>query len=252
MYKLTTKLTAFIVCSVFITSCQKDSGGDLPATTDKVKTYTEDVTSSYTGHTVTTYNLSYDGSNRITALLDAADPGNKITYAYNSDNTIASDIYSAGALLIHEEFYMVNNRLDSTFQYHTAGDTTTEKYLYNSAGDWTKSYEYDYSKVTGSDLFNTITYTYDGNGNQLKAEGTDTNVETYEYYADQVYIHPLIGPSLIPVVKHNLIKTQTITSNGSHVGTLTYTYTFDSNNRMSTEKAVADNGSVIIKTYTYY
>jgi len=247
-------LSAIVTVStiVFLSSCQKDAGGDLPASTDKVKTYTEDVTSSFVGHTVTTFNLSYDASNRIVSLVSASDPGNKIIYTYNSANSISSDLYSAGALQIHEDVYLNNNRIDSTYQYNNDGDTTTEKYLYNSSGDWTKSYEYDYSKVTGSDLYNTITYTYDGNGNQLKAEGTDTNVETYEYYADQVYIHPLIGPALIPSVKHNLIKTHTITSNGYPVGTLTFTYTFDSSNRISTEKGVADDGSVIIKTYTYY
>lgn len=252
MKKNLTTLAVTINCIILFTSCQKNAGGDLPASTDRVKTYTEDVTSSVSGHTVTTFNLSYDGSNRITALVSASDPGNKITYTYSSANVISSDLYNAGVLQIHEDSYLVNNRLDSTYQYNSDGDTTTEKYFYNSSGDWTKSYEYDYSKVTGSDLSNTITYTYDANGNQLKAEGTDSNVEIYEYYADKVYLHPLIGPSLIPVVKHNLIKTLTITSNGYPVGTLTYTYTFDSNDRISTEKAVADDGSVIVKTYTYF
>ncbi|MCW3116717.1 MAG: hypothetical protein JWM28_799, partial [Chitinophagaceae bacterium] len=32
----------------------------------------------------------------------------------------------------------------------------------------------------------------------------------------------------------------------------TFTYTFDSGDRISTEKAVADDGSVVIKTYTYF
>ncbi len=99
----------------------------------------------------------------------------------------------------------------------------------------------------------TTTYvSYDANGNLLKSQDTDGNEDTYEYFPDMIYVHPLIGPALTPVVKHNLIKTHTLTTGGVHVATGTFTYTFDSNKRMSTEKAIVDDGSVVIKTYTYY
>src|SRR4051812_2157369 len=155
---------AIILSIVIISSCQKEAGGDLPAPTNKVKTYTEDVTSSILGNSVTTFNLSYDGSNRITSFVSATDPGSKLIYTYPSENSLTSELYNSGELQIHQDCYLINNRIDSTYQYNNTGDTTTQKYIYNSAGDWTKTYEYDYSKNSGSDLFNTVTYTYDGKG----------------------------------------------------------------------------------------
>lgn len=237
---------------IVITSCQKEPGVDLPAATDKVKTYTEDLTSSSGDHTVTTYNLNYDGSNRITSMVSVSDPGNKFVYSYPADNIIYSDLYVGGVMGIHYEAYMVNNRIDSAFEYNDSNDSTTQKFIYNSSGDYVKLYEYTYSKLSGSVLENTTNYTYDGSGNQLTAEDSDGNGELYTYYDDKVYLHPLIGPSLIPVVKHNLIKTYTVTSGGVPEGTATLTYTFDSNDRISTEKWTTDDGSFLVKTYTYY
>ena len=54
----------------------------------------------------------------------------------------------------------------------------------------------------------------------------------------------------LPVNK-NLVKT-TIINSGGITNTLSHTYTFDTSNRLSTEKITADTGEVVIKTYTYY
>lgn len=242
------------VCGImsFTFSCQKGSNDVLPPANTKVKTYTEDITSPSFGHVVTTYNLNYDASDRITSVVSSTNPGDKFVYSYPSDNAIWSDLYVGGALSIHYEGYYKNNSIDSVFQYNDSGHSTTEKYIYNSSGYFIKSYEYEYSKVAGSVLSNTITYTYDAGGNQLKAEDTDTNVETFEYYTDKVYFYPLIGPALIPSVKRNLLKSHTITSNGSHVGSGSYTYTFDSSDRISTWTETVDDGTVVIKTFTYF
>lgn len=237
---------------ILFSSCHKNAGSDLPTSTDRVKTYTEDITSAGNGHSVTTYNLTYDANNRLTSFVSASDPTFKVTYSYTGTDSYTSDSYS-GSDFIREYFYYKSNRIDSTFQYNNTGDTSTEKFLYNGSGLFAKSFEYEYSAITGSDLQNTTTYTsYDANGNLLSSEDTDGNADTYEYYPDLVYIHPRISPALIPVIKRNLIKTHTVTINGSHVGTGTFTYTFDSNNRISTEKTEIDDGSVVIKTYTYY
>ena len=243
---------AVILCIILFTSCQKDVDGDPITVTDKVKTYTEDITSGSIGNSVTTYNLSYDASDRIISIISASAPGNKFLFAYNSASTYAMDIYSSNIRVIHEDVSLNSNSYpDSTFQYNNTGDTTTEKNVYNGNNQLIKLYEYDYSKITGSDLWNVTNYTYDANGNLLKAEDTDTNIDTYEYYPDLVYISPLIEPYSHPK-KHNLVKKHTLTSNGYIVGSATYTYTFDSNNRISTEKAVTSDGSIILKTYTYF
>ena len=243
---------AVIAYIILFSSCQKDTGGDPPTMTDKVKTYTEDITSTSVGNSVTTYNLAYDASKRITSMISASAPGNKFLFTYNSATTYSMDIYSSNTRVIHEDFFLNSNSYpDSTFQYNNTGDTSTEKSVYNGNNQLVKLYEYDYSKISGSDLWNTTTYTYDADGNLLKAEDTDTNIYTYEYYPDLVYILPVTTPYAKPK-KHNLLKRNILKSNGYMVGSANYNYTFDSNNRISTEKATISDGSIVIKTYTYF
>jgi YD repeat-containing protein len=243
---------AVIACIILFSSCQKDTGGDPPTSTDKVKSYTEDITSGSIGNSVTTYNLAYDASNRIISIISASNPGDKFLFTYNSATTFSMDIYNSNTRVIHEDFFLNSNSYpDSTFQYNNTGDTATEKSVYNGNNQVIKLYEYDYSKITGSDLWNTTTYTYDAGGNLVKAEDTDANINTYEYYPDLVYISPVTEPYAHPK-KHNLLKKNTLSSNGFILGSATFTYTFDSNNRISTEKAVVSDGSIILKTYTYF
>ena len=243
---------AVISCIILFSSCQKDVSGDPLTVTDKVKTYTEDITSGSIGNSVTTYNLSYDASNRITSIISAYDPGNKFLFTYNSATTYSMDIYGSNVRVIHEDFFLNSTSLpDSTFQYNKTGDTSTEKYVYNLKNQAIKMYEYDYSKITGSDLWNTISYTYDADGNLLKAEDTDTNIDTYEYYPDLVYVLPVTTPYAQPK-KNNLLKKHILKSNGFLVGSATYTYSFDSKNRINTEKAAISDGSIVLKTFTYF
>jgi hypothetical protein len=243
---------ALIILILLIVSCQKGTNDELPAATDRVKTYTEQITSSGLGNSVTTYNLNYDANNRITSMVSATNPGDKIVYTYPSDNTVISELYIGNVLGIHHETYNKDNHLDSTFQYNDSGDSSTERHIFNASGDWIKTYEYEYSTITGAMLTNTTTYTYDANGNQTKAEDTDTNVETFEYYTDKVYIQPLIGPALIPNIKRNLMKSHRLTSNGYEVGVGNFTYAFDNNDRISTITETTNDGSVVVKTFTYF
>lgn len=245
-------LLAAISFIVLLSSCQKDAGGGPTTVTDKVKTYTEDIKSGSIGNFVTTYNLNYDGSDRISSMISTSNPGDKFLFTYNSASSYSMDIYNSNLLVIHEDFFLNSNSYpDSTFQYNDTGDTSTEKTVYNVKNQAIKLYEYDYSTITGSDLWNITTYTYDADGNLVKSEDTDTNIDTYEYYPDMVYVLPVITPYAQPK-KLNLVKKRTLTSNGFLVGSATFTYTFDSKNRISTEKAVISDGSVILKTYTYF
>ena len=245
-------LFAAILFIILLSSCQKDAGVGPTTATDKVKTYTEDITSASIGNSVTTYNLGYDGSNRIISIIAASAPGNKFLFTYPSAGSFSMDIYNSNVRVIHEDFFLNSSSYpDSTFQYNNTGDTSTEKNIYNAKNQLIKLYEYDYSKITGSDLWNTTSYTYDADGNLLKAEDTDSDIDTYEYYPDLVYILPAMMPYAQPE-KHNLVKKHTLKSNGYELGSATYTYTFDSKNRISTEKAITSDGSIILKTYTYF
>ena len=241
---------AFIIISaVIFTSCQKGINETDPVTqaSNKVKTYTEDVT-SLSGHNVITLNVAYDASDRIVSLTSAASAGDRFVFLY-SNGGYTMDLYNSNQLSIHEIFYLNSNSLvDSSFQYNDTNDSSTEKYLYNSAKQLTAIKEYDYSQATGSVLYNVENYTYDSNGNVLKI--TDNNsVKTYDYYTNLSGVSPSFSP-YFPVNK-NLVKT-TVGNVSGDIVTFSHTYTFDSSNRLSTETATGDNGESSIKTYTYY
>ena len=246
MRKMLTLFTLFIF--LLFASCQKNISDTIstPASA-RVKTYTEDIRSASIGNSVITYNLSYDASGRLTSLVSASSPGNKFVYQYNSNNTFTMDLYNSNALSVHEVFFLNNiPYVDSTFQYDDAGDSTTEKYIYNSSKQLIQQKEYAYSKVNGTNLLNTHTYVYDAKGNVIK-DTDDFAAITYEY--GDVVNSVTLGLMYFTQNKNMPVK-ETYTSGGATV-TVNYTYTFDSSKRLSTEKAVASNGDIIIKTYTY-
>jgi len=159
------------------------------------------------------------------------------------------DLYIANVLSIHQKFFLNNLPLvDSSIQYVQAVDTSTEKYLYNSNKELVSLKSYNYSNRSGSKLLNTTYYTYDNNGNIIN-ERDSVSTTTYEYYQD---LPNNLSLGFIYLVQDkNLVKTTTYTE-GSTKQTTNHTYTFDSNHRVTTEKAITDNGEVLLKTYTYF
>ena len=240
---------------IIFVACKKDKSADSAAdANNKVKTYTEDITSPGGVHTIATYTLSYDANGRVTGLIPAPPFDFKILYSYNTGINYSVEVYNSNILNIHEDmFYNANSLLDSTFQYNNSQDTTTEKCFYNANNQLIKTSEYVYSVTTGSSLTNSVAYTYDANGNMVQSVGTDAITELYEYYPDLFFAYPLIGPSDGSVSqKHHLIKTHSRLSSGYPDGSASFTYTFDDHNRISTEKGVDDDSTVVLKTYTYY
>ena len=249
-----TLFAAAAMVVVALSSCQKEtnSNNPLPAQSLKIKTYTENVTSAVFGNSVTTYNLSYDGSDRLVSLVDAANPGNKFIYAYPSSSKYTLDLFADNIFELHVDYFLNSNSLiDSSFQYNNTSDSSTEKYIYNPAHQLIKLYEYDYYG-NGPELWNTTTYTYDGAGNLLKSEDIDDFVYTYEYYTDKLYLMPQLIPITVPNQKANLLKKVTLTESGTVQGSATSTYTFDGKDRISTERIDYSDGDVVIKTYTYF
>jgi len=47
------------------------------------------------------------------------------------------------------------------------------------------------------------------------------------------------------------VKT-TVVNDGGHAVTVNHTYTFNDNKRITTETDKADNGDLLLKSYTYY
>jgi hypothetical protein len=232
-------------------SCQKDLTDSTVTPTapkpssSRPKTYTENYTSS-AGHDSITFNLSYDANGRLISMISASSPGDKFIYQY-SGNTITLDLYNANALNIHANYFLnPYNYIDSSFQYNDTKDTSTEKYLYNTNKQLVTLKQYDYSTTGGSTLWETTNYSYDSNGNLIK-EANSTGTITYQYSS---LLNTLsIGFDFLPTSKYFPGKT-IYTSSGSTV-TAVHTYTFDSSNRLTSEKIVADNGEILIKSYTY-
>jgi len=106
--------------------------------------------------------------------------------------------------------------------------------------------EYEVIAGTAQSLVNTTDLLYDSNGNVIKE--TEDNKETiYEYFPDLLN-NLNVGLIYFPRNK-NLPKTTTIT--GSVMQAINYTYTFDSLNRITSQKSVTATGEIATKTYTY-
>jgi hypothetical protein len=248
-----------LIVLTLLSSCQKEFGysnsssDPVPGTpagsaSSKVKTYTEDYTSSSSEHEIVTFNLSYDERDRIKSMISAASPGDKFVYNYDSANTFTMDIYNSNQLSIHAVFFINSLSLrDSSLQYNEMQDTTTGKYLYNSSKQLVGQKEYSYTSEGGSVLETSHEYSYDSVGNLLKEISGD-NVTTYTYYTD-LTDNVTMGQQYITLNK-NLVKTTTYTE-GRDTYTLTHTYTFDDLKRLTSEKIVSDAGDIIVKSYTY-
>lgn len=229
-------------------SCQKQVDSPdpvVPPSTDRIKTYTEDYTAS-SGHYVSTYNLNYDASGRLISTVSAASAGDKFVYTY-STGSFTFDLYNSNVVSIHELLFLNSNSfIDSTIADNGPGDSTSEKYQYNAANQLTKLTQYSISGGvrTVEDVSN---YFYDNSGNLIK-DVSRYSETTYDYYPNLLnpilFLHPFLPGAKL------LIKTTTANQGGT-VTVLKHTYTFDANNRLSTEKVVADSGEILIRTYTY-
>ena len=253
MKKINVSLALAVVLIVVFTSCQKEPANNPPKNPLKVKTYTEDITSYYSPHFVTTFNLMYDGNDRLVSMTDAANAGNRFVYTYPSSQKYTLDLFDDNVLELHVDFFLNGQSLpDSSFQYLVSDDdTTTEKYIYNAAGRLTRLLEYEYSALTGSDLWLTTDYTYDAAGNLVKSENRNEEY-IFEYYTDKKYQVPQIASLAPPNQQVNLLKKTSLIYSGTVIGSVTHDYTFDSKDRIITIRNDYSDGTVVIKTFSYF
>ncbi len=248
---------AFVAGMVlFFVSCQKEITFDVGSTVDStgtpgtgssflVKTYTEKI-SSAAGTDSTTFNLTYDANNRVTSVISTSNAGDKFVYQYNTNNTFTLDLYNSNALSISGTFFINSfNLVDSLLQINDTQDTTTEKILYDSNKRPVQMREYD--RVAGANvLYNTVFYDYDSNGNII-SETSGSDRTTYTYGS---LLNNLNRGEIFFYSNKNLVQTTTTNAGGSNL-TLSHTYTFDSQNRQTSEKITSSNGETGTKTYTY-
>ena len=227
------KIALAIIVSFALASCQKeysteDAAGTIPTPFNKVKTYTEDLTSGGT-HTVTTFDLSYDNSNRLISLISETNDGDKFVFNYSS-GSYTGDIFNSNALSIHEVFFLNSNLfVDRVFSI-TIPMIQLPKNIFTIAPNnsaYTK--EYDYSLLTGSVLTNTTNYKYDSNDNQISASD-NYSVTLYDYTA---FANSIVIGAPYFFINKKLVKTATYSFGVSTI-ILNHTYTFDGSNRLST------------------
>jgi hypothetical protein len=242
-------LTFFALAVFVLISCKKNSGTNASGTANKLKTYIE--TDQVNGTTQSdTFAVSYDNDNRITGLVS---PNLKEIYAYQS-KSYTLDLYVSGALSIHENFYINGSSLvDSTLQYNNTNDTTTEGYVYNGTV-LTTLFTYNYINNIAS-IDSRDDYTYDNSGNVLKDVQSDGYGNVNLIYAYTYTTYPLnarINPTYYPLQAKFLPATLKLTDGfGNSQGSITYTYVFDSSNRLTKETDTDNAGNVSTKTYIY-
>jgi len=244
-----TLLPASLFAFFLFTACKKNNETPSTDSASLPKTYTEDIRS--TGfNSLTTYNLTYDGNNRMTSMTAIPEPAIvKFVYKYSSNNSLTMDLYNSNVLSIHEILWLnASGTLDSTFQYNDTNDSSTEKYIYNSSKQILQIKNYNYSS-SGSQLDHTTDYTYDNLGNAITESISNGTLTNFTYYTDMPNTLTM-GLTFNPQAKY-LIKTASSSSSGTPV-TATHFYSFDSSNRLIKDSAVTTGVSaILIKSYTY-
>ena len=247
--KLTRLLPVLAIIFTFI-SCQKEyelTEGNPISRSSKVKIYTEEV--SYDNfNRKDSFELVYDSEDRVITMTSKNDPGNYFAFSY-LPGKVNMQLFNSNIISIHQEFYINSqSQIDSTLQYNESKDTATEKYYYNNRQQLTMVREYDYSSARGARLTNTATMNYDADGNVARRTEGNTST-TYEYYPglkNNIVLMTIGLPT-----SQGLVKTQSINTGGT-IETVSYVYTFDNMNRVTSETASTDNGATVTKTYTYY
>jgi hypothetical protein len=241
---------------LFSASCQKEiadtigssvdsTGTPITGSSSLVKTYTEkQITGS--DSTSITFNLSYDASNRITSIVSAANAGDRFVYRYNTNKTYTMDLYNQNVLSIASTFFLNSFNLpDSMVQINDTQDTSTTKILYDTNKRPVQQREYD--RAGGASvLLETSFYEYDNNGNIIaETSGSERTTYTYSSLLNNLNMGDIYGYK-----NKNLAQTTVTNRTGANI-TLSHTYTFDSQNRLTSEKITGSTGEVLTKTYTY-
>ncbi len=175
----------------------------------------------------TTY--TYDSQARI-ARSDYPD-GSYATYSY-AGSTLTYKMFDAAGV----EIDVFTGQVDANgrvLQYGEVGYVVT--YSYNAQGQLASQ------TADGS----SANYTYTG-GNLVSVSSAD-GTETFTYLTDKYETRYTEGTSLLGFPSLNLVATRT--SDGE---VTTYTYEFDSQNRVTKETSSSPSVGVNVTTYTYW
>jgi hypothetical protein len=230
---------------VAASSCGKDSAGNNAS--HKLKTYTEDIT-AVGGHVVETYTVNYDGQDRVTSVESTTKPGHRMVYQYSAENSFTYDKIEDNKVIAHN-LYFVNSLslIDSTWQYNNMRDTESVKFVYDVDKKLIKKKQYLISYLLPPLLYNTINFQYDLKGTLSKE--TDSYYETSYGYDKALQNTVQLEPFYFPFNEE--LPSHTFTTRFGTTIQTEHTYTFDDKKRLINEKAVASDGRITIRSYTY-
>lgn len=258
---------------LFICACKKsDTQNSSNNLTGKIKTitYTTDFTPTNTSSVYYYYNT--DGTLNNTKISDGISFIKKDSFSYNyfSNKTIINTYDALGYQTYKKEiFFDALNRVDSFATLYIPSNTVgSTKVIYNANSEPIKTISYN-NFVNGTiPTTPTNIYVYEyNNGNMVKREQIPTTPNTtfqsyfiYEYYSDVSNLTPdIFGDPLNLIYNLNLVKSEiSVTyTPGNSVLDNSWSYTFDSNNRVLTEtlNSISNgipDGHYQKRTFTYY
>jgi hypothetical protein len=235
----------------FFSSCKKDTNNSTANSgVNKLRLYIEDGRNSPAG-VIDSFTVTYDADNRLTGLVS---PALKTLYTYSS-NSFTCDLYENNVISIHYiAFINAQSLVDSTFQYDNTGDTTTEKYVYNGK-ILERLTDYNYA-ASVSQIETQDDYVYDASGNlttdtQSDGFGDIFTITSYTYSTDPLNIS--VRPFYFGLQSKDFPASISQTDGGGNpTDAVTFSYTFDSSGRVTTE---TDDDTyyvyTAIKTYVY-
>lgn len=239
---------SLVVVLVLNTSCKKDKATGSPGR-QKLKSYTEDITAVGIGHVVETFNVNYDGQDRITSIVSTTKPGHRLEYNYLNNDKFTFEQIEDHKVMLHCDYFINGEigKVDSLYQYNIRKDTISFKYFYNSDNKILKQKEYLITYHLPPVWYNTIDYIYDGKGTLTKKQESFSEI-SYQYDAEYKNT-TLTQPGYIPT--QELLPTHTYNTRFSVTTSTEHSYTYDDKGRLTSERAASNDGRIIIRTYTY-
>ena len=234
--RLTTLLFSFLLITILLSSCKKDTSAPINVTISKVRS--QIITSSSGLPDTTIY--TYDNTGRLyTSLEDTL----LTTYTYGS-NTVTVTSMLAGRTFL--TIYNTNSRGLAT------SDSKSFVYKYSS-WDYLTSLSY-----TGTGIYDSTLYFVSGgnvdNTVRHQVDSATDNLVTTTYTYLSIIDSRDYGLSFLGKQSTNLINTETITQviNGStYTIRYTYSYTFDNKGRVTQQ--VRSSGTATYTTaYAYF
>ncbi|MFV5586188.1 RHS repeat-associated core domain-containing protein [Acinetobacter oleivorans] len=164
--------------------------------------------------------LSYDGANRVTGWQWGASGNASYTQSYNNDGSIAALTNKDNASAVNYSLTYGYDK-DGRINLITRNNGTTDQYMYDAANRLT--YE---NRKTGATANYIIGYTYDKNGNRIRADGGE-------------YTYTTNTNKLATFTKNGIAQTFSYTAN-SELSYGTYLPTYDNADRRKVDRASTD------------